>query len=134
MNKKIIALTFCIIAVILILVLLLLFIAICCFGRKSKAKRSDCIIVLGCSVYGNNPSPFLAGRMDEAIRLYNNNYAKYIIVSGGQGKGENITEAEAMRIYAVEHGVKEESIIKEDKSVSTLQNIKFRFKNGRTRI
>ena len=47
------------------------------------------------------------------------------IPSGGQGKDETISEAEAMRNYLVENGINEEDIIIENKSTSTLQNLKF---------
>lgn len=94
------------------------------FGKNSKPVKADCIIVLGCQVYGTTPSPFLKGRLNEGIRLYNEGYAKYIIVTGGKGSGEDISEAEAMKIYLIANGVDESSIIMEDKSMSTMQNLK----------
>lgn len=94
------------------------------FGWGIKPQKSDCIIVLGCKVKGVEPSPFLKGRLDEGIRLFKEGYGRYIIVSGGKGPGEDITEAEAMGRYLVEKGVAEESIILEDKSKSTLENLK----------
>ena len=48
-----------------------------------------------------------------------------IIVSGGQGAQEDISEAEAMEIYLIENGVKSDKIIKEDKSTSTTENFAF---------
>ena len=48
-----------------------------------------------------------------------------IIVSGGQGPGETITEAEAMKRYLVQHGISEDRIIKEDKSTNTKENLIF---------
>lgn len=106
-------------------VLLIFFLAgqIIYFGYNSKPKKADCIIVLGCKVRGNEPSHFLKARLNLAIELFENGYAKYIIVSGGQGKNENISEAEAMQIYLKRKGVKEKYIIKEDKSYSTYENL-----------
>ncbi|BDR67751.1 YdcF family protein [Clostridium tetani] len=94
------------------------------FGRNSKAEKSDCIIILGCSVYGETPSPFLQWRIEEGYRLYKEGYGRYILASGGKGPGESISEAEAMKRYLISKGVKEEYIIKEDKSTSTMENLK----------
>lgn len=93
------------------------------FGKNSKGEKADCIIVLGCSVYGETPSPFLQWRIEEGYRLYKEGYANFIIVSGGKGPGENISEAEAMKRYLLNKGVKEEFIIKEDKSKTTMENL-----------
>lgn len=94
------------------------------FGRNANAVNSDCIIVLGCQVYGTVPSPFLKSRLDESQRLYDEGYGNFIIVSGGKGNGENISEAEAMKAYLILNGIPREKIITEDKSSSTEENIK----------
>lgn len=93
------------------------------FGESSKPKKSDCIIVLGCQVYGSTPSPFLIWRTEHALKLYNQGYGKYIIVSGGQGIGEDISEAEAMKQYLVSKGVDASKVLVEDKSGSTMANL-----------
>lgn len=93
------------------------------FGQSSKPKKSDCIIVLGCQVYGTTPSPFLAWRTEHALKLYKEGYGKYIIVSGGKGQGENISEAEAMKRYLISKGMEASKILIEDKSASTMANL-----------
>lgn len=93
------------------------------FGESSKPKKSDCIIVLGCQVYGTTPSPFLVWRTEHALKLYKDGYGKYIIVSGGKGQGENISEAEAMKRYLVSKGMEASKILIEDKSGSTMANL-----------
>lgn len=95
------------------------------FGFFAKPKKSDCIIVLGCQVKGTAPSPFLAARLDEGIRLFKEGYSNYIIVSGGKGTGEEISEAEAMKNYLVAKGIDKNKIIMEDKSLSTMENLGF---------
>lgn len=95
------------------------------FSIKEKPVKSDCIIVLGCKVKGKTPTTFLAWRTDEAIRLYKEGFSKYIIVSGGQGSGESISEAKAMKEYLIKNGINEKVIIIEDKSMNTLENIKY---------
>ena len=62
-------------------------------------------------------------RLDKAIEYYHSNKDINIIVSGGQGKDEIMTEALAMKNYLVENNVDEEKIILEDKATTTLENI-----------
>jgi uncharacterized SAM-binding protein YcdF (DUF218 family) len=93
------------------------------FGENSKPQHSDCIIVLGCGVYGTVLSPFLLWRTEHGLMLYKKGYGKYIIVSGGKGPGEEISEAEAMKRYLLSKGVDASKILVEDKSGSTIANL-----------
>ncbi|MCI1944081.1 YdcF family protein [Clostridium luticellarii] len=93
------------------------------FGENAAPEKSDCIIVLGCRVYGTSPSPFLVWRLNRGLELYNKGYGKYIIVSGGKGEGENISEAEAMKTYLISRGMDGSKVIAEDKSASTMANL-----------
>ncbi|EMT38283.1 DUF218 domain-containing protein [Thermoanaerobacter thermohydrosulfuricus] len=111
--------------VIFIVVVVILEVKIISFSYNEKPKKSDAIIVLGCAVYGNTPSPFFRERLEEALRLYNEGYGKYIIVSGGKGPGENISEAKAGKEYLVKKGVPRELILTDDKSFSTYENLLF---------
>ena len=99
----------------------------------------DALVVLGCGVRGDRVSVGLARRLDKAISFYETqgNPDLLLVVSGGQGPQEKITEAEAMRRYLVDAGVPDTQIIKEEKATSTLENLKFsdeilreRFPNG----
>lgn len=95
------------------------------FYPKRNTKECDYIIVLGALVDKNKPSKTLKDRLDAAIEYLNKNENDtYIVVSGGQGRGENISEAEAMKIYLIENNVDEKIIIKEDKSTTTEENFK----------
>ena len=44
---------------------------------------------------------------------------------GGQGSGEDVSEAEAMKSYLLKKGLEDERIIEEDQSVNTDENIAF---------
>ena len=87
--------------------------------------REDAVIVLGAGLRGESLSIILRNRLDEAIEYYNENPEAYIVVSGGQGPDEDISEAEAMERYLYEQGVPLSKIIKEDKSTSTEENFRF---------
>jgi uncharacterized SAM-binding protein YcdF (DUF218 family) len=100
-------------------------VAIAIFGWTSQPNKADCIVILGASVYGTTPSPVLQARIDEGLRLYREGYAPLILVSGAQGKRENISEAEAMRRSLVSQGVPDDRILVDDRSGSTWENILF---------
>ena len=50
-----------------------------------------------------------------------------VIVSGGMGPGESVTEAEAMRDWLTAHGISEDRILLEDRATSTQENLSFSF-------
>ncbi len=87
--------------------------------------QEDALIVLGAGIHGDRVSLPLAHRLDAAVKYHKMNPNALIIVSGGQGPQETITEAEAMRYYLTEHGVNPAVIVKEDRATSTLENFKF---------
>lgn len=94
-------------------------------GASVPDKGVDYVIVLGAQVRGYNPSYNLVTRLDKAYQYLKDNKDTRVIVSGGKGPGENISEAEAMKRYLINKGIEEERIIKEDKSANTDENIKF---------
>ncbi|AFK86443.1 hypothetical protein V518_1638 [Thermoanaerobacterium aotearoense SCUT27] len=108
----------------LIILNIIVEIQVIAFAYNIKPLKSDAIIVLGCAVYGENPSPFYKERLNEAIKLYKEGFGKYIIVSGGKGSGEDISEAEAGKKYLLKNGIPDNIVLKDDESYSTLQNLK----------
>lgn len=86
----------------------------------------DYVVVLGAGlVDGLTPTKLLANRLDKAIRVFNKSVSScYIVVSGGQGSDEKVSEAEAMRTYLIDKGIKNHQIIMEDKSVNTFENMR----------
>ena len=91
------------------------------------AAESDApyVIVLGAAVYGETPSISLRHRSDRAAEHLQRNPDAVAVVSGGQGEGEDISEAEAMRRYLIDKGVADDRIHLEDASTSTLENLTF---------
>lgn len=85
----------------------------------------DYIIVLGCQIRGGHITKSLRHRLEVAADYAQDNPDTVIIVSGGQGKGENTTEAYAMYKYLVDKGINPERIIQEDKSTDTSENMKY---------
>lgn len=90
-----------------------------------KKRNADYIVVLGAGIIGDKVTPLLAARIEKGIELLRYNPNAVLIMSGGQGSGEDIPESKAMAAYAVEKGVDAEKIIMEQKSVSTQENLQF---------
>ena len=91
----------------------------------NNVDKVDTMIILGAKVNENGVSKTLKQRLDKAIEYYNKNKDINIVVSGGRGKDEIITEALAMKNYLVDHNVDENKIILEDRATTTLENIIF---------
>lgn len=91
-------------------------------------ENIDCIIVLGAKVLGsgNASNPFQA-RIDSALEYALDNPDVSIIVSGGQGPDEPISEALCAKNYLVSNGVDAGRILIEDKSTDTIENLKFSY-------
>jgi len=87
------------------------------------------IIVHGSGLINGKVPPLLASRVDKAIHFYSKQkkvfHAPKLILSGGQGNNESISEARAMMEYAIQKGVPEDDILLEDKSDTTFRNMKF---------
>lgn len=90
-----------------------------------RKRNADYIIVLGAGIIGSKVTPLLAARIEKGIELLCYNPNAVLIMSGGQGSGEDISESKAMADYAIDKGVSAEKIILEQKSVSTEENLRF---------
>lgn len=96
------------------------------YGKADNVTYDeDAIIVLGAGLRGSRPSSTLRGRLNAAYEYHKQNPDALIVVSGGKGHDEDITEAEAMEAYLVNLGVPTEKIVKEEKSTSTFENFVF---------
>ncbi|WP_103354215.1 YdcF family protein [Amycolatopsis sp. CA-128772] len=96
------------------------------YGRLGRRSGFDAIIVLGCGLAGERVPPLLAGRLDRAIRLAGREAAPpLLVVSGGRGPGETVSEAEAMDAYLRDRGVPPDRIRREDQAATTEENLRF---------
>lgn len=86
---------------------------------------ADYLIVLGAAVHGDAPSLSLVERLNAAKDYLTKHPNTIAIVSGGQGGGENVSEAQAMYDWLCAKGIEPERIIMEDKATSTYENLKF---------
>ena len=94
-------------------------------AKTDRDAQAPYLLVLGAGVNGTTPSLSLYNRLSAALGYLIENPDAVAIVSGGQGPGEDITEAEAMRIWLESAGIAPERIIKEEKATSTMENLSF---------
>ena len=94
-----------------------------------KKKHYDFIIIHGAGLLGGEKvTPLLKRRIDKAVEVYHKskNSNIKIIASGGQGADEKISEAQAIYNYILEEtDVSKESVLLEDKSRTTYENLLF---------
>ena len=80
-------------------------------------------MVLGDGIFSEEVTTLLAARLDKALSVYHSQRTKpIIIVSGGQGPDEPISEALAMKRYLIAHNVPENHIFMENQSTNTRTN------------
>ena len=96
-------------------------------SQGDEDAGADYLIVLGAGVNGSEPSLSMVNRLDAALDYLNAHPACVAVVSGGQGPGENITEAEAMRAWLTSHGVAAERIVLEERATTTAENLRYSF-------
>lgn len=83
---------------------------------SGACRKADAIVVIS----GGDT----IGRTDEAIDLYKNGWAKYIIFSGAAADKNGPSNALVMQDYAVSKGISEEVTYIEEISETTKQNAK----------
>src|ERR1700748_2281436 len=92
-------------------------------GMTDYRGKADIAIVLGNRVNPDSSlSPVLKGRVDKALRLYQQGRVPRIMVSGGQGKNEGmggVPEGMAMKLYLVAHGVPADRIVEDNDGENT---------------
>ena len=102
-------------------------------ARTDPDPERPYLVVLGAAVYGDQPSLTLVRRMEGALDYLEAYPESRVVVSGGMGKGENITEAQAMRDWLVDRGIAEDRVLMEPKATSTQENLGFSFDIIRSR-
>lgn len=83
----------------------------------------DVVIVLGAGTDGKKVSPVFRERINHGIYLYQNHYAKKIILTGGYAKGNKYSDAYIAKLYATKKGIPQSDILIEEDSTITQENL-----------
>ena len=92
-----------------------------------RSKDFDYVIIHGAGLIdGEKVGKLLQDRLDKAILVYRSDPSPTkLIPSGGRGSDESLSEAEAMKRYLLDQGIPEDDIILEDRSATTMENLRF---------
>ena len=92
------------------------------FGENVDSHY-EAVIVLGCAVWSNGPSPMLADRLRTAAAVYKTGCADYILVSGDSEYPEKYDETGAMKTFLIEEGIPESVIVCDPLGLSTYETM-----------
>ncbi|MEH7607902.1 YdcF family protein, partial [Priestia megaterium] len=97
-----------------VFVLYIAIISFCMYqtAHKSVPQNADYVLVLGSKVDGDQMSPSLKERVKTALSYLQANQQTKVIVTGGKGSDEEISEAEAAYRFLRKEGIKKNRIIK----------------------
>jgi uncharacterized SAM-binding protein YcdF (DUF218 family) len=101
------------------------------YGRLATCRGADFVVVLGSGLKdGGRVPPLLASRLERGRAAYETLISRgtadpVLIVSGGKGSDERVSEAEAMARYLIERGFPASRVVREDRSRTTEENILF---------
>ena len=120
------------------IVLLVIVAAVACFavlegivlsGARTRiadgAGAPEVMVIFGCKVETWGPSTLLQDRLDTALGYLEDHPDMTVVVSGGQGPDEPMSEARCMYDYLTAHGVDGENIVLEENSSNTWENIRY---------
>lgn len=93
------------------------------YSFNYSQDRSDAAIVLGAGTSGGRLSPVFKERVNHGIYLYRANAVRVIILTGGYGNGQALSDSEVAKKYVLSEGVPEEAILLERKSAYTIENL-----------
>ncbi|MDC2866419.1 YdcF family protein [Bacillus sp. BP-3] len=94
-------------------------------ANEKVSHTAPHVLILGAKLIGDKPSLSLQNRLDVALGYLHSHPKVKVVVSGGQGDDEDISEALSMSRYLMGNGIGKERILLEDRSTSTYENLKF---------
>jgi uncharacterized SAM-binding protein YcdF (DUF218 family) len=92
-------------------------------GSRDQATTADAIAVLGAAQYNGRPSPVFRARLDHAAALYQRGYAPVVLVTGGVGSGDTLSEADVGRSYLLKLGLPDPSLVALRAGASTYSSL-----------
>ena len=94
-------------------------------ARTETEPEPAYIVVLGAQVRGDEPSRSMSDRVAAAAEYLSDHPDTVCIVSGGQGPGENRSEAVCMQEMLLSVGIEPHRVWLEDRATNTEENIAF---------
>lgn len=82
----------------------------------------QCIMVLGCGVYDDRPTPLLEDRLQRGVEAYEAGLAPKILMTGDHGR-DDYDEVNIMKQYALDAGIDQEHIFMDHAGFSTYESM-----------
>jgi uncharacterized SAM-binding protein YcdF (DUF218 family) len=98
-------------------------VAVAVTGASDEARPADAIAVLGAAQYNGRPSPVFRARLDHAAGLLQRGLAPLVLVTGGVGAGDTVSEAEVGRRYLVQRGVPLDAVVALPPAATTVASL-----------
>ena len=124
-GKKLAVLVSLLVVFLIILFAIITAVNIAQYGKLEEKAHCDVAIVLGAATSGEEVSPVYRERIKHGIWLYENGYVDYLILTGGVGEGNEKSDAFVAKQYAVKNGVPEQSVLIEEQSTITEENLEY---------
>ncbi len=93
-------------------------------GARPVLRTADAIVVLGAAQYNGRPSPVFRARLDHGIALYRQGWAPRMILTGGVGAGDTLSEGEVGRRYTIDQGVPDSVLLVEREGATSAESMR----------
>jgi uncharacterized SAM-binding protein YcdF (DUF218 family) len=93
-------------------------------GRLDQHRQADAIVVLGAAQYNGRPSPVLKARLDHAVTLFREGLAPVVVVTGGIGTGDRMSEATVGHRYLRSQAIPDSAIVVRPEGRTTDQSMR----------
>lgn len=94
----------------------------CTPDEAAAIENADCIMVLGCGVYDDRPTPLLADRLQRGVELYQAGASPKLLMTGDHGRID-YDEVNIMKGYALDAGIKTEDVFMDHAGFSTYESM-----------
>ena len=98
-------------------------ISICTYSKVYSDKECDVAIVLGAACSNLKVSEVYKQRLNQSVKLFEDGKVKYIITTGGKGKGNTVADATVAKDYLVKCGITQENL-ENAKDIMNEENLK----------
>lgn len=88
----------------------------------SAQEGIDYVVILGCRLDGDTPERILQSRIDSAVDFLKKYPDAVAVCTGGMGKNDSTSEAEAIEKALLQEGIPQKRILKETTSTNTYEN------------
>lgn len=99
-------------------------VAVAVQANRREAVTADAIVVLGAAQYNGRPSPVFRARLDHGAALYQRGVAPVVLVTGGIGRGDTLSETAVGESYLTAAGLPPSAVLALPGATSTYQALR----------